>query len=193
MLTREESIKDRQSSISMNIKQLLAPKAPPPPYSRAPAILIMWFRRVQRESASCSVMSNSMKPIGLKSTRLLSTWDSPGKNTGLGCHSLLQGIFLTQRSNPGLLHCRQILYYLSHQGSPQREKRKEKNTPMVKESKCNSTFYVQGTQQTTFTESISSIVQPCWKMGNVTLNFQQRKQMHSFKEALVKGHVSPWG
>ena len=38
------------------------------------------------------------------------------KNTGVGCHSLLQGIFLTQGSNPGLLHCKQILYHLSHQG-----------------------------------------------------------------------------
>ena len=37
--------------------------------------------------------------------------DSPDKNTGVGCHSLLQGIFLTQRSNPGLLHCRKILYH----------------------------------------------------------------------------------
>ena len=44
--------------------------------------------------------------------------DSLGKNTGVGCHALLQGIFLTQGSNPGLLHCRQILYHLSHQGSP---------------------------------------------------------------------------
>ena len=42
----------------------------------------------------------------------------PGKNTAVGCHSLLQGIFLTQVSNPSLLHCRQILYHLSHQGSP---------------------------------------------------------------------------
>ena len=42
-------------------------------------------------------------------------WDSPGKNTGVGSHSLLQGIFLT---NPGLQHCRHILYHLSHQGSP---------------------------------------------------------------------------
>ena len=41
-----------------------------------------------------------------------------GKNAGVGCHSLLQGIFPTLRSNPGLLHCRQILYHLSHQGSP---------------------------------------------------------------------------
>ena len=44
--------------------------------------------------------------------------DSPGKNTGVGCHALLHGIFPTQGSNPGLLHCRQILYHLSHQGSP---------------------------------------------------------------------------
>ena len=44
--------------------------------------------------------------------------DSPGKNTGVGCHALLQGIFPTQGSNPHLLHCRQILYHLSHQGSP---------------------------------------------------------------------------
>ena len=43
--------------------------------------------------------------------------DSPGKDTGVGSHSLLQWIFLTQGSNPGLLHCRQILYCLSHQGS----------------------------------------------------------------------------
>ena len=42
----------------------------------------------------------------------------PGKNAGVGRHFLLQGIFPTQRSNPGLLHCRQNLYHLSHQGSP---------------------------------------------------------------------------
>ena len=46
---------------------------------------------------------------------ILCLWDSPGKNTGVGCHSLLQGIFPTQGSNPGLLHYRQVLYHLSHQ------------------------------------------------------------------------------
>ena len=45
-------------------------------------------------------------------------WDSPGKNTGEGCHALLQGIFPTLGLNTVLLHCRQILYQLSHQGSP---------------------------------------------------------------------------
>ena len=44
--------------------------------------------------------------------------DSPGKSTGVGCHTLLQGTFPTQRLNPGLPHCRWILYHLSHQGSP---------------------------------------------------------------------------
>jgi len=43
--------------------------------------------------------------------------DSPGRSTGVGCHALLQGIFPTQRSNPELPHCRQILYCLSHEGS----------------------------------------------------------------------------
>ena len=42
---------------------------------------------------------------------------SPGKNPGVGCHALLPGIFPTQGSNPGLPHCRRILYHLSHQGS----------------------------------------------------------------------------
>ena len=45
-------------------------------------------------------------------------WNSPGQNTGVGSLSLLQGIFPTQGSNPGLPHCRQILYQLSYKGSP---------------------------------------------------------------------------
>ena len=51
-------------------------------------------------------------------TRLLCAWGSPGKSTRVGSHSLLQKIFPTQGSNLGLLHCRCILYHLSHQGSP---------------------------------------------------------------------------
>ena len=47
---------------------------------------------------------------------LLCPWDSPGRNTRVGCPFLLQGTFPTQGSNPGLLHSRQILYQLSHQG-----------------------------------------------------------------------------
>ena len=47
-----------------------------------------------------------------------SPWNSPGRNTGVGHLSLLQGIFPTQGSNPGLPHCRRIVYQLSHKGSP---------------------------------------------------------------------------
>ena len=67
---------------------------------------------------SCSVMSNSLRLHGLEPARLLCPWDFPGKHTGTDSHSLLQGIFPTQGSNPSLLPCRQILYHLSHQRSP---------------------------------------------------------------------------
>ena len=52
--------------------------------------------------------------------KIFCLWNSPGKNTGVGSHSFLQGIFLTLGLNPGLPHCRQILYCLSHQGRPKR-------------------------------------------------------------------------
>ena len=58
-------------------------------------------------------MSNSSKAHGL-----YSPWNSPGQNTGVGSFSLLQGIFPAQGSNPGLPHCRGILYQMSHKGSP---------------------------------------------------------------------------
>ena len=63
----------------------------------------------------CSIMSNSLQPRGLKLARLLWPWDFPGNSTGVGCLFLLQGIFPTQGLNPGLPHCRQMLYHLSHQ------------------------------------------------------------------------------
>ena len=62
-------------------------------------------------------MSNSLGPHGQLPARLLCPWDSPGKNSGMGCHALLQGIFPTQGWNLGLLHRRRILYCLNHQGS----------------------------------------------------------------------------
>ena len=57
------------------------------------------------------VMSNSLRPYGLQPARLLSPWDSSGKNTGVGCYALLQGVFPTRGSNLRLLQCRQILDY----------------------------------------------------------------------------------
>ena len=63
-------------------------------------------------SESRSVMSDSLLPHGL-----YSPWTSPGQNPAVGSLSFLQGIFPTQGLNPGLLHCRQILYQLSHKGN----------------------------------------------------------------------------
>ena len=73
--------------------------------------ILEWVAMPSRESSKARSPS-------LHVDSLLS--ESPGKpkNTGVGCHSLLQGIFLTQESNRGLLHCRQILYQLSYQGNP---------------------------------------------------------------------------
>ena len=71
----------------------------------------IWMKG-KSESESCSVMSDSLWPHGL-----YSPWNSLGQNTGVGSLSLLQGIFPTQGSNPGLPNCRQILYQLNHKGS----------------------------------------------------------------------------
>ena len=64
-----------------------------------------------------SVMSDSVTVWTVAHQTALSM-ESPGKNTGVGCHALLQGVFPNQESKLGLPHCRQILYQLSHQGSP---------------------------------------------------------------------------
>ena len=64
---------------------------------------------------SCPTLCNPMDYYSLPSSS--GHRDSASKNTGMGCHALLQGIFPSQGLNPGLLHCRQILYCLSHQGS----------------------------------------------------------------------------
>ena len=80
---------------------------------------VYWIYELESESEvaqSCPTLCNPMDCM--QSTRLLHPWDFPGKNTGVGCHYLLQEIFATQGPNPGLPHYRQMLYHLSHQGSP---------------------------------------------------------------------------
>ena len=67
---------------------------------------------------SCSAVSDSLRPHGLQPARLLSPWNSPGKDTTVGCHGLLQGIFPNQGLNPDLPHYRQILYQLSQPANP---------------------------------------------------------------------------
>ena len=71
----------------------------------------------ESESVSCTLCLTLCDPMDW---RLLCPWNSPVKNIGVGGHLLFQGISLTQGLNPGLLHCRQILYHLSHPRSPNR-------------------------------------------------------------------------
>ena len=83
------------------------------PYNSISNQYTAWYSLSQWVYTIHSVVSDSLWPHGLNSP-----WNSPGQNTGVSSHSLLQGIFPPQGSNPGLLHCRQFLYQLSHQGSP---------------------------------------------------------------------------
>ena len=76
------------------------------------------FILIQPQAVLCLVMSNSLRPTVCSLVGSSVHGDSPGKNTGVGCHALLQGIIPTQGLNPGFPHCRQILYCLSHQGRP---------------------------------------------------------------------------
>ena len=72
-----------------------------------------WEDPLKKVRLKCSLVSDSLRPHGL-----YSLWKSLGQNTGVDSLSLLQWIFPAQGLNPGLLHCRQILYQLSHKGSP---------------------------------------------------------------------------
>ena len=71
-----------------------------PSFPRILNILNIYIVTWKSECVSGSVMSKSLWPHGLQPTRILCPWNSPGKNTGVGCHSLLQGIFPSQESNP---------------------------------------------------------------------------------------------
>ena len=107
-------------SDSVRPQRLAAHQAPPSlGFSRQEHRSGLPFPSLVHESKkskwSCSVMSNSLWP---SYSLFVNSWNSPGQNTGVDSHSLLQGTFPTQGSNPVLPHCRQILYQLSHKGSP---------------------------------------------------------------------------
>ena len=76
-------------------------------------VLAVTFDYDAKSTKKVKVASDSLQPHAL-----YSPWNSLGQNTAVGNHSLLQGIFLTQGLNLSLLHCRQSLYHLSHQGGP---------------------------------------------------------------------------
>ena len=84
---------------------------------------IFLWNFVMKPTLCCAVLSHSVEStlcnlVDCSPQGSYVHGDSPGKNTRMGCHALLQGIFPTQGSKPGLLNCRSILYNLSHQGRP---------------------------------------------------------------------------
>ena len=98
----------------------------PPPTPLPPLILcILSFDSSIHPNIHLCVLSHFSRirlfaapwTVALGYSQAALSMDSPSKNTGVGNHSLLQGIFLTHGWNPGLLHCRQILYHLNHRGS----------------------------------------------------------------------------
>ena len=95
--------------MSIPISQFTPPPHFPPWHPYICSVLV----GRKKKSESHSVMTNSLQLHGL-----YSSCNSPGQNTGVDSLSLLKGIFPTQESNPGLPHCRQILYQLSQKGSP---------------------------------------------------------------------------
>ena len=123
----------------------------------------------------------------LSPVRLLATpWDSSppgssvhgdflGKNTGVGCHSLLQRIFLTQGLSPGLRHSRQILYHLSHQGSPTviKEQQGIHSWTLVKNIWKNSYRQRKGNQtdKGKGRGTRVRVVQVIWKVERALVNF----------------------
>ena len=94
-------------------------------------------------------MSDSLQPHGLEPTKLLYPWDFPSKNNGVCCHFLLQGIFLTQESNPRLLHWQEDSLPLSHLGSP-------KTHANCSDSKHDSNLSASQSTRGTETFSLSS-------------------------------------
>ena len=107
-MTNLDSIFKKQRYYFANI----SPSSQSYELSRSP--VWMWEKwSVSAVAQSCPILCGCME-----FTRLLNPWDFPSKNSGLCCHFLLQGIFPIQGSNPGLLHCRQMLYLLTHQGCP---------------------------------------------------------------------------
>ena len=101
-----------------------------PATCRCPGIIGLFLGLPRRigtwsyQKSDCRLVVKScptlLQPNGLYLGRLLCPWDFPGKNTGVGCHFLLQGIFLTWALNPCLLHWQLNSLPLSHQRSPQK-------------------------------------------------------------------------
>ena len=155
-------------------------------------------------------MSDSCNPIDCQSprlsARLLRLWDSPGKNTGAGCHFHLQGISLTQESNPSLLHCRQSFYWLSYKGSPWEPSLRGKGvmttlaSPGCPGVSWGSGFLLPSLCQGVFTEGdaspwmirwLVSALSGCWS-GNILVILPLRDLLYSRRNKFNRKVKNMW-
>ena len=93
----------------------------PPVLGKGSTMQIQHLTPVVSKACCCCCLVSCVRHFvtpRIVACQVLCPWNFPGKNTGVGSHSLLQGIFPTKGLKPGLLHCRWILYHLSHQGNP---------------------------------------------------------------------------
>ena len=137
-------------------------------------------------------------PWTVACTRLLHPWDFLDKSTGVGCHFLLQGIFPTQGSNPGLPHCRQTLYHLSHQEAIKRSKFCHLQQCGLTHSVC---LMKEVRQRKTNTVCILSHMCGIWKQYKQK-KIAKQKQTHRYRSQIncyqwgedrEEGHISFMG
>ena len=144
------------------------------------------FSMIQQMLAICSLVPLPFLKPGWKlevaqSRQLFSPWNSLGQNTGVGSLSLLQGMFPTQGSNPGLPHCGQILYQPSHQGSASEDRSK---TSLLESSTRLKPHEAQNYRKKALWVSWFSIIVTLalavaafryWKMESTPLEFEDKR------------------
>ena len=136
----------------------------------------------EKQKWSRSVVSDSLRPHGLWPTMLLCPRDFPGKSTGVGCHFLLERIFLTQGLNPGLPHCRQMLYCLSHQEI------RQKKTAFFGRQKC--IFYLTNIIYKDWKNGLFPEEVRVWILSLAPMKYKEKKKRRKLSTKTIWAQVS---
>ena len=134
---------------------------------------VLFFKSINSEVKSLSHVRLFETP-----TRLLCPWDFPGKSTGVGCHSLLQGIFPTQGLNLGLPHYRQMLLPFEPPGKSNKQTNKSNNLWLLKEHMLERNIFSNCGKH--YTQSLMPACSPGLKMQAAEFNFRMWKFVYLF-------------